>query len=504
MRRQGADHCIADNFPGSLVLGGYDMARLQNQSRADFKMSEQELVVNVLSIDIDFKSTSPDDNPDARYDQPFEAVIDSSLPYIYLPPEACDMFVRNFRLQGNNSDFGLAGFDLDIYTLSREHAQQNERATEAITFNLGDPSGGKQTVAISLPYSAFNSNASWVYGAYDNSTTPRKNLTEAGAPPLFPIKRLAAGYGGGKAILGRAFLQEAYIHANFEKREFFVARANFSGDPDVTELVTVTSSDSSPPGSNKLSTGAIAGIAVGAVIGVGFIIGLCLWFFMRKRKQRRRQLEEEASAAKAKEEMELEEFKASANKLGGGRGRASSAFSDAPTEVDAASPLRPGHHRLSSNLSELSATSDEGRGPRIGGWLNTVDEHHEGAPELENKNDYARLQEYSQRAKVAGGSGQASPQPPTPLTPPTHELEASTSWLYPNQRQVPSQMPEAHTAPADSRGVSPDQSPDPGQSPHRGPSPIPAHPSSPSSPQDHFIPAALRVSTPESRRATGQ
>ena len=109
----------------------------------------------------------------------------------------------------------------------------------------------------------------------------------------FPLKRAA---NDSQYILGRAFLQEAYITVDYERGRFNVSQAlwndNFPADvrtiPSVASAggVSDSSSTNTPSDSNSgpsgLSTGAIAGIAVA---GVAFVVILLALFFLLGRNR---------------------------------------------------------------------------------------------------------------------------------------------------------------------------------------------------------------------------
>ena len=62
-----------------------------------------------------------------------------------------------------------------------------------------------------MPYAAFDLNASWPI--YDNATS------------YFPIRRSPSDDHNALHILGRTFLQEAYIIADFDRQNFTIADA---------------------------------------------------------------------------------------------------------------------------------------------------------------------------------------------------------------------------------------------------------------------------------------
>lgn len=447
-------------------------------------MTDKDLLVRVSSISLDFGNSTSNSGPngqqDANHGAGFDAIIDSTLPYIYLPPDVCrDFFAANFNLQYGNSDINLVG----AYTLSRDQAVLNERTTRSITFAIGDQANSTARTTISLPYSAFNMDASWTWGPLNTTT----------APPLFPIMPIPSGTStNGKAILGRVFLQEAYVSANYENSTFSVSRAAFpaSTEPKVVDVYSAQMQQllNEQQSDHGLSSGAIAGIAVGAVLGVGLVAGLLLWFLWLK-PRRKRAKEEAEEEERKKKDMELDSLPPKENV---GRDRT---WSTTATEVDAVSPSivssSPGPtHRPSLStgrrISEMSDPESE-HTAGIRQWqMGTVAEVGEGS---DDKTDTSHLQHYSVAPKYAGGSGQTSPEPTPGLTPPLarpQEMEGSVDWLYPNQRRPLAQSAAQSSIPA--------------QSPVRGPSPMSeGSPMATQSPDAELRPEPLRTGSGERR-----
>lgn len=153
----------------------------------------------------------------------------------------------------------------------------------SVTFTLSpslpasSPGG---SVSIVLPYSAFNLNTSWPFA------NPWSHY--------FPLKRAA---NDSQYVLGRTFLQEAYLIADYERGNFSVWPCSWDANTNNAKVATIRSindtsnfggntNNNNTGGSNNsgLGTGAIAGIAVGAVVGI-IAIGIGLFFWRRRRRQ---------------------------------------------------------------------------------------------------------------------------------------------------------------------------------------------------------------------------
>lgn len=169
---------------GSLVFGGYDSSRFI-PNNVTIPMSpdvSRDLVVGVQSI----TSTAGGSNignillPSGG----IFAFVDSELPYIWLPEDACTAFEHTFGLTWNATN--------EMYLVNDTLHSELQAKNISITFTLGVDKTGGETVDIKLPYAAF-----------DLTATPPlvKNTTS-----YFPLKRAANDT---QYTLGRAFLQEA-------------------------------------------------------------------------------------------------------------------------------------------------------------------------------------------------------------------------------------------------------------------------------------------------------
>jgi hypothetical protein len=257
---------VTDQSVGSLVLGGYDVFRMQN-SVYDFSMStvaggggDQELVVSVQDISIKYQDSHVSSTTANSASTTFNAIIDSTLPYLYLPQSVCD----NFALQ--------LGLTLDtnttLYTLNETQRLSNQGLT--ISIIVADTKNLQLRKEIIFPYSAFDLYASWPI--YDNPV------------PYFPIRQVASS-SGTVNVLGRAFLQQAYIIANFENSTFVVADAVTPSD-GIQSIYSISKAGETSSAPRKLAGGSIAGIALGVLIALGSILTALLLWLRRLRKRR--------------------------------------------------------------------------------------------------------------------------------------------------------------------------------------------------------------------------
>jgi hypothetical protein len=163
-------------------------------------------------------------------------------------------------------------------TLHTILVQQNA----SVTFNLGGMTGGSTTnVNITLPYAAFDLTAS--------------QPLVTNATRYYPLKRAANST---QYVIGRTFLQEAYVVADYERRNFSVFPCQWEADatPDIvstfspTYNITPAASPSghSTPGTSSggsSNTGAIAGGVVGGIVALTIIAVLVYFCWWRPRRR---------------------------------------------------------------------------------------------------------------------------------------------------------------------------------------------------------------------------
>jgi hypothetical protein len=205
------------------------------------------------------------------------SLIDSTVPHLWLPRPVCDAFATAFGLVYDS--------DTDLYlvndTTHRQLRNLNPTVTLILSAGQGEPGG----LNVELPYDAFDLQASYPY-----YQSPQN---------YFPIRRADNDT---QYTLGRTFLQEAFIVVDYERSRFSVSKAAFNDrDPSLVAIPAkdVDSSDpkptSSPGGggdggsssSSGLSTGAKAGIGVGAALGVLILLAILAFFLIRRRRAKK-------------------------------------------------------------------------------------------------------------------------------------------------------------------------------------------------------------------------
>ncbi|KAF2468987.1 acid protease [Lindgomyces ingoldianus] len=271
---------------GSLVIGGYDESRFDIPSTTSSNLTfpfytdiSRDILVGIASITTSNSTSSSSSTPLLK--NGIFAFIDSTVPHLWLPESVCSSFESAFGLTWNASS--------KQYTLNTTQHNTLTKLNPSITITLAPQlpaTSVENSVSITLPYSAFDLNISWPHA----STTTY----------YFPLKRAANET---QYTLGRAFLQEAYLIADYERSNFSVWPCSWGSNTNNAKIVGIrsvndTSINSSNPltgnggggssGKGVLSTGAIMGMAVGiAVLVLGICLGLILYIRRRHQSGRR-------------------------------------------------------------------------------------------------------------------------------------------------------------------------------------------------------------------------
>lgn len=247
---------------GSLTLGGYDAARfMPNNMTFPFSPdTSRDLIVGIQTI-ISNTSTTP------LLSGGIYAFIDSTVPHIWLPVEVCQAFETVFGLVYNETAERYYVNDTSHQTL----LDQNP----SITFKLGPAAIGGPSVEIDMPYSSLHLSASPSFPNVNDSAR------------TFPLRQAV---NDSQITLGRAFLQDAYVIADYERLNFSVSQVIHPNTSYTQELVSIRRpGEVSParPAEQKsgLSTGAKAGIIVGVCVAAAVLISALTWYLVRYRKR---------------------------------------------------------------------------------------------------------------------------------------------------------------------------------------------------------------------------
>lgn len=218
----------------------------------------------------------------SSWDNSFTALIDSTTPYLWLPNAVCDQFADAFNLTYNST--------FDLYTLTNE--QYNAfGSSNSFTFtfslssfdnhdNFGSPLNVPGLVNITVPMQAFVGLLQY----------PFKHRAIKYGDPAVPYFALRRTQNDSTIVIGRSFLQEAYLITKYDEAVFSVYQAKFPQQPVAdANLIPIKQPNNSPypgpltQGSTKLRTAQLVGIAVGAILLCIFcLVSVC--YLCRRRK----------------------------------------------------------------------------------------------------------------------------------------------------------------------------------------------------------------------------
>lgn len=292
---------VNPDIPGSLILGGYDRNRVlgnvssQNVDTANgqgkLSIVLQDIGIGVAAGGSPFGYTSKTgllrqgSSGTSRW-QTVE--IDATKPYLYLPPSTCDAIATELPVTFNES--------LGLYFWDTPDARFKDITSSPayLSFTFEKVSVNSQNITINVPFQQLK-------------LTLQEPLVQQNTT-YFPCFQSADSY-----ILGRAFLQAAFIGANWGEGSgngyWFLAQ---TPGPNVVQGSSMTSlsvnnstvepsssswdeswsgwwdplsSDADSSASSGLSTGAKAGIGVGCVIAGLLLISLIAWMLVCRRRR---------------------------------------------------------------------------------------------------------------------------------------------------------------------------------------------------------------------------
>ena len=242
---------------------------------------------DIRDLTVQIESITTNDGKTSLLPASIPAMVDSGDPNIWLPIEACALFEKAFGLIWDENS--------QRYLLTGAQYTALKTLNPSVTFKLGNLTAGAN-VDITLPYGAFDLNVSWPIVA--ESTR------------YFPLKRAVNET---QYTLGRAFLQEAYLTADYDRRTFTVSQAAWVAgaqskiNPILSPSQSIANSGLSNGGNNStgnstpsssVPVGAIAGGAVGGVVLLIIVVALVFIYCI---KPRRRKAEVGQAAADAED-----------------------------------------------------------------------------------------------------------------------------------------------------------------------------------------------------------
>ena len=261
-------------------MGGIDTSRFTPNSVA-FQFAPDDakyLSVGVQSVSF----ANGTEAPKQLAKTGFYALIDSTITPMWLPNDTCASFA---------DAYGLKFDPLKLqYTISDEQHDKNVKNNPVVSFQLGNLISGGQTVAINFPYAAFD-----VYYSDPDTSDPTPYR-------YFPLRQASSP---NQQVLGRTFLQEAFLTVDYERKNFSLMQALPASADAIPKLQAIASPADSTNGNGGSTTGdqptstsltpvpaagssSPAGpIAGGVVGGLAVIAAVVAFVFFKKRKAKK-------------------------------------------------------------------------------------------------------------------------------------------------------------------------------------------------------------------------
>ncbi|KAF9697608.1 hypothetical protein EKO04_004162 [Ascochyta lentis] len=235
-------------FLSSLTLGGYDTSRYipNNLSFVFSPDNERDLVVGLAGLSAK-TATRSSIGLLKRTDVTLN--IDSTVAEIWLPVEICTAFEEAFGLIYDNITNLYLVDDLLHESLLAENP--------SITFTLNQAYVSEGSVEITLPYAAFDLKASAPYRTLNETTN------------YFPLRR---GADKDQWILGKTFLQEAYITVDWERSRFSLYQCDWTYGTPSTVVPIVSPMYAKVSEATHKTTESHTGVTIGVAVGCVFLL----------------------------------------------------------------------------------------------------------------------------------------------------------------------------------------------------------------------------------------
>lgn len=256
------------NAFGSLTLGGYDSTRMDSSKNLTIAGGSDTYRPLLLGIE---KITS---GSTELLNVPIITALNSVVSQIWLPISVCQHFESAFGLVWNST------YELYIVDETQHSALLAQDPSITFTLSTGSAQNKDDRLNVTLPYAAFDLTAK----------PPFAGLNETFR--YFPLKQAANDT---QYTLGRTFLQEAYLIADYDRSALSLFPAVFSDSSIAPKLVPVnppremnaiTVTNTNTP--SGLSRAAMIGIILGSITILIAVAAAILFFFYRNRRHKAR------------------------------------------------------------------------------------------------------------------------------------------------------------------------------------------------------------------------
>jgi hypothetical protein len=261
------------------VLGGFDAGRIKDGKAKPLSMKMtndtlRELSVGLQGITVSegLQSTISTQVMKTPLNLPIEPLISR----IWLPTSVCQGLEKALGLNWNST--------AQLYFITDEQHASLLSRNVTITFTISDPLSKAQTTEITFAYE-------------DLALTATYPLTDH-TGRYFPFQR---AYRDEMIVLGRAFLQAAYMTADYDRNTLNISQANLDTNSE-KRIYTIVPPVLSPPSNStsnaplltphaspstshsSIGPGGIAGIVSGVAVCIAALV-VSAFFYRRRRTQ---------------------------------------------------------------------------------------------------------------------------------------------------------------------------------------------------------------------------
>ncbi|KAH7066470.1 aspartic peptidase domain-containing protein, partial [Paraphoma chrysanthemicola] len=256
----GASYSNTGQILGSLTLGGYDENRFESHS-IKFPFGPNDERPTSLTLQHMTADSTPNGTVTLLQNRIY-VNLDFTTPYLWLPANTCDRIASQFNLKYDAAT--------TLYIVGNDSHAELVASNPSFTFDLGDSQNPADRVSIVVSYAAFDLQASWP--TYNSSTK------------YFPIRRADES----QYTLGRAFMQEAYIIVDYERKNFSVHKALFPATRE-QKLTSILAEDvdqnaKSYEKETHLSRASFVGITIGSIVCLVVLVAATVLFYCRRRR----------------------------------------------------------------------------------------------------------------------------------------------------------------------------------------------------------------------------